>query len=359
MSALGIHDAVHISDLQRAGRRRARVRHRRSGGHGPAAGGRGSEGRGRGEKRRRKAPRLRPKARAAKPEAAKADRHRRGGMWVVVGLGNPGAEYAHTRHNVGFMVVDALADRWRIALERRCRRPRSRVGRGRYGDTWCMLVAAADVYMNCSGEVLAVPASTADDHVVVVYDDLDLPAGRLRIRLRGGSGGHRGVASMLDRLRRRIRCACASASDARRRRRRRRLRARAARRRGTIAIAPDRRARLRRGRVHVTDGPAMAMNRFNAAPADSDADHDVEGDVAMIRRYETLMVLHPELPEAQVRETIDRARRLIEEAAARCTRCRNGGCASSPIRSASCTAATTCWPSTLAMPRSCASSNGR
>jgi len=184
-------------------------------------------------------------------------------MWVVVGLGNPGPKYAHTRHNAGFMVIDALANRWHIALEADAD-GRARRGRGRYGDDVVQLIQPL-VYMNCSGEVLE--PVTADDHVVAVYDDLDLPAGRLRIRLRGGAGGHRGVASMIERLGDeflRVRVGVGRPPE------------------GVDAadhvLAPlgaEERLELTRTAERaceaiesmMTDGPAMAMSRFNAAPA--------------------------------------------------------------------------------------------
>ncbi|MBX3023399.1 aminoacyl-tRNA hydrolase [bacterium] len=117
-------------------------------------------------------------------------------MWVVVGLGNPGPEYADTRHNAGFMVVDALARRWRIPLVVDAD-DRARRGCGVY-EGHCVQLIEPLLYMNRSGDVLDHLA--ADDSVIAVYDDLDLPAGRLRIRARGGAGGHRGVGSLIARL---------------------------------------------------------------------------------------------------------------------------------------------------------------
>lgn len=116
-------------------------------------------------------------------------------MWVIVGLGNPGAEYAHTRHNVGFMVVEALARRWRIAL--RDVDDALRVGSGRFADQPVML-AEPQAFMNNSGAAIARLQLGADDALIAVYDDLDLPAGQLRVRPSGGSAGHRGVASLSE-----------------------------------------------------------------------------------------------------------------------------------------------------------------
>jgi PTH1 family peptidyl-tRNA hydrolase len=118
-------------------------------------------------------------------------------MWVIIGLGNPGTAYAHTRHNIGFMVVETLARRWGIPL--RDVDDALRVGHGSIADRPVVL-AEPRAYMNRSGEALAGLLLDADDALVVVYDDLDLPAGRLRVRARGGSAGHRGVASLAERF---------------------------------------------------------------------------------------------------------------------------------------------------------------
>jgi len=114
-------------------------------------------------------------------------------MWIIVGLGNPGTAYAQTRHNIGFMVVETVARRWRIALH--SENPALWVGDGYLADRPVRL-AEPRTFMNRSGEALARLALDADDALLVVYDDLDLPAGQLRVRRRGGSAGHRGVASI-------------------------------------------------------------------------------------------------------------------------------------------------------------------
>jgi peptidyl-tRNA hydrolase, PTH1 family len=118
-------------------------------------------------------------------------------MWVIVGLGNPGVEYAQTRHNAGFLVVDTLARRW--GIPRRGAGAALRVGRGCIGGHPVMVVEP-QTFMNCSGTALAQLPREADDALVVVHDDLDLPAGQLRVRRRGGSGGHHGVASIVEQV---------------------------------------------------------------------------------------------------------------------------------------------------------------
>lgn len=116
-------------------------------------------------------------------------------MRVVVGLGNPGSRYAATRHNLGFMIVDRLASRWGAFLD--FARPDLRIGVASVAGRPTMLVQPQR-YMNGSGEALtSLPALQAED-LIVVYDDLDLPVGRLRLRRDGGAGGHRGVASLIS-----------------------------------------------------------------------------------------------------------------------------------------------------------------
>ncbi|GAB6877702.1 aminoacyl-tRNA hydrolase [Thermaerobacter litoralis] len=119
---------------------------------------------------------------------------------IIVGLGNPGPEYEGTRHNVGFAVVDALARRLRTAGWRRGFRSLWTEGAWR-GQP--VLLLKPQTYMNLSGEAVeqacrALRAEPAE--VLVVYDDLDLPPGHLRLRPGGRAGGHRGVASIIEAL---------------------------------------------------------------------------------------------------------------------------------------------------------------
>jgi len=115
-------------------------------------------------------------------------------MWIVVGLGNPGAEYAQSRHNIGFMVVERVARRWNIGL-----RPAGalQLGGGSVAGHAVRLVEPR-LFMNHSGQALAQLSVEADDAIMVVHDELDLPAGQLRVRRGGGSAGHRGVASIAE-----------------------------------------------------------------------------------------------------------------------------------------------------------------
>ena len=121
-------------------------------------------------------------------------------MKLVVGLGNPGERYQDTRHNLGFLVVERLARQYGIAVERK-------VCDALVGETLCndtnVLIAKPQTFMNRSGVVvkrlLDEFGGTAND-LVIVYDDLDLPFGRIRIRTHGSDGGHRGILSIAESL---------------------------------------------------------------------------------------------------------------------------------------------------------------
>ena len=119
---------------------------------------------------------------------------------LVVGLGNPGPEYAGTRHNVGFMVVDRLAGRHRIAIK--SSQHGARVGEGVIADEPVALVKPL-TFMNLSGRAVAPLAnrhSLQPSNVLVVYDDADLPVGKIRVRARGSAGGHGGLKSIIAAL---------------------------------------------------------------------------------------------------------------------------------------------------------------
>src|SRR5439155_24513396 len=118
-----------------------------------------------------------------------------------VGLGNPGPEYARNRHNVGFMVVDVLAGRLRARFGRH-RKAVADVAEARLGlgaDAPRLVLAKPLTYMNLSGGPVAGLAQfykVPVDRIVAVHDDLDLPYGRLRMKVGGGEGGHNGLRSM-------------------------------------------------------------------------------------------------------------------------------------------------------------------
>lgn len=119
--------------------------------------------------------------------------------WLVVGLGNPGAQYRSSRHNVGFRVVEILAQRHRLAERSECR---ALVQSGRIGGI-PILLARPQTYMNLSGESVAPLVQQyglSPDRVLVVTDELDLEVGRLRLRAFGSAGGHNGLKSLLHHL---------------------------------------------------------------------------------------------------------------------------------------------------------------
>ena len=121
-------------------------------------------------------------------------------MKIIAGLGNPGDPYCLTRHNMGFLVVDALADDCGIAIQKK--KFEALLGDGRIGEHRVLFVKP-QTYMNLSGQsirqVFDFYQKTADD-LVVIHDDLDLPFGTLRIKVGGGDGGHKGIRSLIDHL---------------------------------------------------------------------------------------------------------------------------------------------------------------
>lgn len=121
-------------------------------------------------------------------------------MWLLVGLGNPGKRYRDTPHNVGFWVCDALARRHHLGDP--TRKFQGEFFRGRIGGQDVAMLKP-DTYMNLSGESVAealryLPVEA--ERLMLVLDDLDLPPGRLRLRARGGDGGHLGLRSVIERV---------------------------------------------------------------------------------------------------------------------------------------------------------------
>lgn len=120
--------------------------------------------------------------------------------WLVVGLGNPGPEYARTRHNVGFDLIDELADRHGIKLG--TAQHKARFGVGTIGGVGVVLVKPM-TYMNLSGQSVAPLAKSygvKPEKIVVIADDLDLEVGRTRLKPKGGAGGHNGHKSLIHSL---------------------------------------------------------------------------------------------------------------------------------------------------------------
>ncbi len=119
---------------------------------------------------------------------------------LIIGLGNPGREYQRTRHNVGFLAVDSLTTRWGLSFTRQ--RARAEVAEGTVLGRRVTL-AKPQTFMNSSGDAVRAVmryGNLAPSNLLVIYDDMDLPFGRLRIRDKGSAGGHRGVQSIVDQL---------------------------------------------------------------------------------------------------------------------------------------------------------------
>jgi PTH1 family peptidyl-tRNA hydrolase len=120
---------------------------------------------------------------------------------VIVGLGNPGAQYANTPHSVGFEVVDAIASELGLAWETK-KAFSCLMAKGVWAGTSVLLVKP-QTYMNLSGDSVAPVvkyhnATSAD--LIVIQDDIDIPLGRLRIRKNGSCGGHNGIRNIIERL---------------------------------------------------------------------------------------------------------------------------------------------------------------
>jgi PTH1 family peptidyl-tRNA hydrolase len=129
-----------------------------------------------------------------------SDSETSGAGYLIAGLGNPGRTYARNRHNVGFMVVDRLAGVREIELNRV--RQQAIIGSGRVGENK-LLLAKPQTFMNRSGEAVSslmryFKISLAN--LLVIYDEIDLPIGTLRLREKGGSGGHNGMKSVINHL---------------------------------------------------------------------------------------------------------------------------------------------------------------
>ncbi len=195
-------------------------------------------------------------------------------MKLIVGLGNPGIEYQFTPHNLGFLVIDRLAEQYGAQVDnRRCR---ALTGKATIAGEE-VLLAKPETYMNLSGlavrELLQENEADPTRDLLVVYDELDLPFGTIRVRQRGGSAGHNGMESLLNAL---------GTQEF--------LRIR-------LGIGPDHPVRdgaryvlsqLKRSqlplvdemldtaaeavRVILADGPAAAMNRFNRKPENGAAE---------------------------------------------------------------------------------------
>ncbi|MHC1685519.1 MAG: aminoacyl-tRNA hydrolase [Clostridiaceae bacterium] len=121
-------------------------------------------------------------------------------MYLIVGLGNIGKQYEHTRHNVGFDVIDVLAKEYNISVNRE--KFKGEYGEGFVKDSKVILLKPS-TYMNLSGESIIQYVNfykIPKENIIVIYDDISLEVGRLRIRDKGSAGGHNGIKSIISHL---------------------------------------------------------------------------------------------------------------------------------------------------------------
>lgn len=121
-------------------------------------------------------------------------------MFLIVGLGNPGKEYEDTRHNVGFMVLDKISEKLNTSINKV--KFKGLIGDAMYKGEKILLLKPL-TFMNLSGESVADAARFYKiplENIIIIYDDMDLPTGRIRIRPEGSSGGHRGMDSVIYQL---------------------------------------------------------------------------------------------------------------------------------------------------------------
>ena len=118
-------------------------------------------------------------------------------MYIIAGLGNPGKEYERTRHNTGFMVLDRLSEKLNIEISQN--KFKGLYGKGKYkGED--VLLLKPQTYMNLSGESVRQVMDffkISQEDILVVYDDLDMPVGKLRLRQSGSAGGHNGIKNII------------------------------------------------------------------------------------------------------------------------------------------------------------------
>jgi len=121
-------------------------------------------------------------------------------LWAVVGLGNPGKRYSRTRHNAGFLFLKRVAKEWQVRLKKRMYSSKTNIVENKHGK---ILLAVPQTYMNNSG--LAVMQilegrKVMPGQLVIVYDDLDIPLGEIRVRKEGGAGTHKGMNSIIHEI---------------------------------------------------------------------------------------------------------------------------------------------------------------
>jgi PTH1 family peptidyl-tRNA hydrolase len=120
-------------------------------------------------------------------------------LWLIVGLGNPGSRYARTRHNIGFLVIENLIDKYNLTFKEKTD---YRICDGSIEDRKMVLIEPL-TFMNRSGTAVRKVMekfNISPENLIVIHDDLDLESGKMRIRKKGSSGGHKGVASIIQNI---------------------------------------------------------------------------------------------------------------------------------------------------------------
>lgn len=122
-------------------------------------------------------------------------------MFIIAGLGNPGKEYENTRHNAGYLALDGLAERYNISVSEK--KFKSLVGKGVIEGQKVILLKPL-TYMNLSGEAIREACDyykiDSETELIVIYDDIALPVGQLRVRPKGSAGGHNGIKNIIAHL---------------------------------------------------------------------------------------------------------------------------------------------------------------
>ena len=120
--------------------------------------------------------------------------------WLIVGLGNPGEKYAKTRHNMGFLTLDLLAEREKVRIDRL--KFKAVTAQVTFGGARCLLMKP-QTFMNLSGEAVREAAQfykIPPEKVLVIYDDVSIPVGKIRVRPSGSAGGHNGIKNIIAHL---------------------------------------------------------------------------------------------------------------------------------------------------------------
>ena len=134
----------------------------------------------------------------AAPDYEKKEKNQ---MYIIAGLGNPGKEYENTRHNIGYMTIDNFAEKYGITFSER--KFRALVGKG-VAEGHKVILIKPVTYMNLSGEAIREACDyykiDPEEELIVLYDDISLPVGQLRIRPKGSAGGHNGIKNIISHL---------------------------------------------------------------------------------------------------------------------------------------------------------------